>query len=373
MGNCFHQYTTLPFMRTSFGYGGERMTCNFSPDINGTPYSADRSGPGYSNIIQSSNFKNCHLIAALSSLAWINNDFFSTNKNQARIFSKILDEKNKIIGYSYKFWNKDTNSYISPVNVNLDIFMDDKVIAKDQSNWCGAKSLLLESWPAMYEKAFAKYCLYKFKQYLTLDDLKNKDVNPEFGKLPLGSDWGGNPVNDLYYLTGSSLKPFPIYTTDKKFDITTIYAYIKSLCNPLVMGRAIATGVTNGSKTKYPMGAWTYKDEAAALEKTGIKITYDTATIVADHCYSILGVYENGGSQYIIMRNPFGYKDPDPGSYPVGKGTWVFMNTRSVIGNIVTTADLKADKLDLGLSDGIFAFDAKEFVNYFEGFGHIAT
>jgi hypothetical protein len=330
------------------------MTCKFLPDKTGKKYFyADASGAIYSNITQSPKYKNCHLIAALSSLAWINNKFFNPSQNTGTC--------------TYSFWDPDSSAAV-PVKVNSNIFMDDGT-----GIWCCASSKLPETWPAMYEKAFAKFCLYKIVKVLSAPDLNNSVVDPDFSKLPKGSDWGGNPVYVLRCLIGRAMRNFPYTTKSFNLDSAAIYAHIKALCVTATMGKSSPLGIVNGAKLQYPMGAWTYIDANDAKTIAGIDIAYDNSSMVADHCYSILGIYENNGSQYIVLRNPYGLVDADTAKYASGKGPWIYFEKRYQMGNFTADAAGKIVQLDFSPADGIFALDVKVFTRYFKGFGHITT
>jgi hypothetical protein len=241
--------------------------------------------------------------------------------------------------------------------------------------WCGASSKLPETWPAMYEKAFAKFCMYKFaEKKLSAQDVNNAAVEPDFSTLPTGSHWGGNPVYVMRCLMGRAMRNFP-YTTYGSFGLNSanIYAHVKSLCVTGPMGQMSPIGLVNGAKLQYPMGAWTYKDANAAKIKANVNIGYDNSSMVADHCYSILGIYEGNGSQYIVLRNPYGRADADTARYASGKGPWIYNEKRYALGAIVGDAFGRALALDFGPADGIFALDVNVFTQHFEGFGHITT
>ena len=352
------------------------MTCRFSPDATGKKYFADASGGAavFSNPMQSPLYKNCHLITALSSLAWINNKFFSVQGNPCLYTFYDFDPYTTLRGQDKGQYppGKDLTKVPVevPVSVNTNIFMDNAT-----GIWCGATSKNPEYWPAMYEKAFGKFCMFKFPRNIIWNDLNNPAIDPDFSTLSRGSDWGGNPVTVLRYLTGRGLKPYT-YTTNKSFNLSSdaVYKYIKSLCVTTPMGRPSDYGTVNGAKVQYPAGAWTYIDANDAKTKANVTIAYDDSSMVGDHCYSILGIYEDGGSQYIVLRNPYGQVDADPAKYTSGKGPWIYFEKRYAIGGIVAAdAAGKIVSFPFSSMDGIFALDVKVFTQYFEGLGHIST
>jgi hypothetical protein len=354
------------------------MTCTFLPDTTGKKYFADSctvpppppAGAYYSKIMQGPLFKNCHLIAALSSLAWINNNFFPDLGETSSYLYSFCDPDPDLSRYP-----AGTNTPVQvTVSVNSKIFMDNST-----GIWCEASSKAPETWPAMWEKAFAKFCMFKIKKNISFNNLNNAAVDPDFSTLSNGSDWGGNPVTVLKYLANNSVRNYPFLTTAGAFSYscysaTNPYDFIKSLCDytPMIGNRAVAgIGLLNGAKVKYPMGAWTYYNETVANRATNKNIVYNSSTISADHCYSILGIYENNGSRYIVLRNSYGAADPNLTS--LGPGPWIFYNRQYSIGNLTTVTDTapRGTSMNLSASDGIFALDATRFNDYFEGFGLI--
>jgi hypothetical protein len=298
--------------------------------------------------------KNCHLIAGLSALAWVRPTFFPD-----------LGERTT---YSYKFYDPA----LVTASINSNLFIDNV-----SGLWCCATSKMStanehEAWPAWVEKAFAKFCLYKIKGSMSLQEFGNAAIEPNYSLLTSGSDWGGNCVTVMKYLTGSTANiissPVAASFSFRGVNYTTYYDFIR---NGIADGASIVAP-KNGAMTKYPAGAWTYLNETAAKNKTGVTITYSNATLVADHCYSLLGVYENSAYKYIVLRNPYGASDPDPLKVSLGSGTWSY--NRKVYepwgtqkpGTITTT-----ESRILGNPDGIFALEQSVFKNYFEWFGFI--
>jgi hypothetical protein len=317
-------------------------------------------------------FKDCHLIAALSSLAWINDNV-------------IKDQGSGKSTYSFTFYDPNPNATRYPagtlistpmpvtVNVTPDIWMGGATI------WCSSQGCD-EIWVALYEKAFAKFCMFKIAETLVFDDLKNANVQPKFSDLPNGSDWGGNPVTVLKYLTDKTSKKFVFSVagnaiTYRCVNYASAYDLIKTLCDlNTAIGKYPVTGfgIMNGAMVKVPMGAWTYQNETSAQNATGIKIVYNQSTIVADHCYTILGIYEDLTGKYIVLRNAYGKADPTLPA--LGKGPWIFYKKQYDIGTTCAATNTTPVPMSFPFSniDGIFALDVASFNNYFEGFGFIA-
>jgi hypothetical protein len=83
------------------------------------------------------------------------------------------------------------------------------------------------------------------------------------------------------------------------------------------------------------------------------KVDYAGANLVANHAYSILGIWETHKRQYVVLRNPWGYHE---GSLNVATGTW---STQETWG----TASLTLP------GSGVFALEIHTFREYFMGFG----
>ena len=356
------------------------MTCVFSPVPVGLPYmrymddNKKKYIARYDCAFQGA-FKDCHFIAAISSLAWIND-------------SAIRDQGTGKNTYSFTFYDPVPNPARYPagtvittpmpvtVNVTSKVLMDTGCVPPI---WCSSQGCD-ETWVAMYEKAFAKFCMFKISKTMVFDDLIKGDAEPKFSDLPKGSDWGGNPVTVMKYLTDKTSKKFVFAVagnaiTYRGVNYASAYALIRTLCDlsPAIGKYPVnGFGIMNGAMVKVPMGAWTYSNETAALNATGVKIVYNQSTIVADHCYSILGVYEDAAGKYIVLRNPYGKADPGLGA--LGKGPWIFFKKQYNIGTTcaATNTTAVATSFPFTTADGIFALDAASFNNYFEGFGFIS-
>lgn len=324
------------------------MTCVWKPDTKAV-YEINKAD--YTAPVQSI-MKNCLLIAGLSSLAWVRPNFFID----------LLEPTT----YSYKF-------YYDPVPVtawiNSNLFIDDI-----SGLWCCATSKMStanehEAWPAWVEKAFAKFCLYKIKGSMSFQEFGNAAIEPNYSLLPKGSDWGGNPVTVMKYLTGSKPKFFSPLDASFSFGGVNSLTYYDFIRNGISDGTSIVAP-KNGAMTKYPAGAWTYLNEAAAKSKTNVDITYSNATLVGDHSYSLLGVYESPPSKYIVLRNPYGASDPDPQKVPLGTGTWSYKRKVYEPWGVPKPGFIDEARI-LGNPDGIFALEQSVFRNYFEQFGFI--
>jgi hypothetical protein len=172
-----------------------------------------------------------------------------------------------------------------------------------------------ETWPAIYEKAFAK-----LKTGITGD-------HPDI----LATAWG-DCVWATAQLTGGKREYHDTAgnTADKLWD--------------LVRANSLSRRTFN------PMTAWTYSSGDAAPKK----VVYADANVVGSHCYTILGWDYRDGRKYIILRNPWG-------------------NTEATVQTLAGTAWLWDVSwwrpIDLAVVDGTFAVEASAFKQYWAGLG----
>ncbi len=180
-----------------------------------------------------------------------------------------------------------------------------------------------EIWPAIYEKAYAKW--------ITNDSSDTPDI--------LKTAFG-DPVGAEGQLTGLT----PYYYWNAGLSADDIWNKVRQNCI--------------SRKTFNPMVAWTYSSGDTAPDK----VNYSDANLVANHCYSILGWQYANNQMYIVLRNPWGWKEAtmniDGGSWTVwdaphygGPGLWRLIN--------------------MATNDGIFALRADTFKKYFAGFGMV--
>lgn len=328
------------------------MACSFQPDAlakyfvkkdsNGIKSPAGTKFAHFTNPIQSFSMKNCHLVAALSSIAWVYKAFFP--------------DKGNVNVYNFNFYDNGTKI---PVSISANLFSDGAVpCGATSNNW---DTVDHESWPALWEKAYAKFCMYKILRkpdgspYYSLADLQNSAKDPVYSLLPKGSDWGGNPVTVMKWIMNKSAlyyAPRDASFTYGASTYTNFYDLIKKgICNT----PNIPAGC-NGAKTLAYMGAWTYLNNAEANEHSQYTtVIYDTTALVADHCYSLLGMFEENAKRYIVLRNPYGKYDPT--HLPVGTGPWKYKEGASTLTFSFTP------------NDGIFALEESTFKDYFEMFG----
>jgi hypothetical protein len=284
----------------------------------------------------------CYFVAALCSYAWALKSY--------AIFQNRIEGNN----YSFTFYSPktDANGDIilnsTPV-ADPPFYVDDKIPLIRPDIKIFSRSVAdKEIWPCIYEKAYATWIHCK-KSNIS----PGPDVRPDYLNI-----CQGNPVSTLMHLTGK---------TAIKYDTNTVsdgdsYQKIGLQYTPAASTKP---GAPVALKTNYPTVAWTYKTAPAGA-------AYSNDVIVANHSYSVLGVYPQlipaDDKKYIILRNPFGQSSGDPKinvdpnlpSDAFYTGTWGPLK------------DLAGALIPLGYStDGIFALKDSVFRKYFAAFGWV--
>lgn len=169
-----------------------------------------------------------------------------------------------------------------------------------------------EIWPAVYEKAFAKW--------------RNQTTSDEPDILALG---GGDCLEATRAITSNNyhLDAFPTEGVSADDVVQHIRQH------------------TRGARTLHPMTAWTYSS-ADAFPNDGVARNYDRSGIVFNHCYTIYGWAVQNGVTHVILRNPWGYHEATRGDVAQGSALGVALNT-----------------------GGVFGLPVEVFRRYFQGFG----
>lgn len=245
---------------------------------------------------------NCYFIAALSAVAWstpyrISHLTRATGQGQEQ-FTNLI-----------KFYKPDSNGQI-----DKEIEVTDTVpVNNTTGNFIYCRSSEVgEIWPAVYEKAFAKW-----ETGTTTD---HPDIT--------ATGWG-DCVYAIAQLNG--MKRY--YYSNKDHSADTIWN--------LVRGNSLSRRTFN------PMTCWTYGTAPDGLN-------YSDANIVGSHCYTILGWDYHCNKKYLILRNPWGSTEAKVG-------------TRS---GTVYMYDISWWRpIQLANPDGTFAIEASVFKQYFAGLG----
>lgn len=244
---------------------------------------------------------NCYFIAAVSAIAWAD-PYRIIHRNRATGTGET-DRVSAIQFYS-KGGGKDAPTKLVEVT--------DKTIVRTSNNlpiYCRSNDTG-EIYPALYEKAFAKWIL------------KTDSDKPDITKTAFG-----DPVKATAQLNNKT--PYYYNTSGRTGD--QLYSIVRE--NSM------------SYKTIHPMTAWTY----------GSNKDYTGTNVVGNHAYTVLGWAFKNNKKYIVLRNPWGVTEPAGLNTYQGvlsffdKSFWRPVNT---IGN-----------------DGVFAIEANSFQNLFAGIG----
>jgi hypothetical protein len=269
------------------------------------------NAPDFTAPVQGS-LPDCHFISAMAALAWSNpyevvQAVRPINAADALVTGGSVDRVNFYSG---------TGAAPQPVEVTelLPLIEPGNLYQYARSGHPN------EIWPAVYEKAWVKWFTNDPSDY------------PDYSKVG-----GGDPVHDLVSLTG---KNYNSYATNGDSG-SNIWNTVRSHCR--------------GSWTFDPMVATTYGSSANAPTS----IDYDTSGIVADHCYAILGWQYVNNTEYIVLRNPWGYHE---GTLNVNSGPWTSFDQFDG-GDVVGSINLP--------ENGVFSLDAETFQQYFGWYGWV--
>jgi len=247
---------------------------------------------------------NCYYIAALSAIAWAT-PFRVAHLTRATGLSQ--DKFNDLI----RFYKPDSGGAIDQeiqVTEALPLTMSDAFI------YCRS-SEDGETWPAVYEKAFAKL---KTGTATDMPDITQ-------------TAWG-DCVYATAQLNGGTRRYYN--TADRTAD--DLWNLLRSNCLSY--------------RTFNPMTAWTYSSGEASPDH----VDYTSAQVVGSHCYTVLGWAYRNCQRWIVLRNPWGG----------------FEATKSVLDDTISMYDVSWWRpLALKNQDGVFAMEIGAFKKYFAGFG----
>ncbi len=244
---------------------------------------------------------NCYFIAALAAIAWAD-PYLIVHRNRATGTGETA-RVNAIQFYS-KGGGKDAPSKLVEVS---DLTLVNS--ASNQPIYCRSNDTG-EIYPALYEKAFAKWIL------------KTNSDKPDITQTAFG---------DMVKATAQLNNKTPYYYNTDSRTGDQLYSIVRE--NSM------------SYKTIHPMTAWTY----------GSNKNYTGTNVVGNHAYTVLGWAYKNSKKYIVLRNPWGVTEPAGLNSYQGVLSFfdnTFWRPISMIGN-----------------DGVFAIEANSFQNLFAGLG----
>jgi hypothetical protein len=247
---------------------------------------------------------NCYYIAALSAVAWatpfrIAHLTRATGQNQ--------DQFNDLIN----FYKPDSGGALDKAIQVTELL---PLSAGGSYIYCRS-SEAGETWPAVYEKAFAKLVTG------TATDMP--DITH--------TAWG-DCVWATAQLNGGARHYFD--TASRSAD--DLWSILRSHCLSY--------------RTFDPMTAWTYSSGDVSPDH----VDYSSAHVVGSHCYTVLGWAYRDCKRWIVLRNPWGNTEA----------------TASVLDATISMYDVSWWRpITLKTTDGVFAMEISAFKKYFAGFG----
>lgn len=247
---------------------------------------------------------NCYYIAALSAVAW-------SKPFQIAQMTRATGAGQQSFVDMMRFYKPDSGGVL-----DKQIEVSETVPQTMGGNFIYARSSeASEIWPAVYEKAYAK-----LKTGTSSD---HPDIT--------ATAWG-----DCVWATAQLTGGHRFYYGTASRSADTLW--------DLVRGNSMSYRTFN------PMTAWTYSTGEAADRH----LNYSSATVVASHCYTVLGWAYYNNRKYIVLRNPWGNTEATVGA--LNAMLWMY--------------DISWWRpINLAPVDGTFAMEAWAFKTYFAGLG----
>jgi hypothetical protein len=247
---------------------------------------------------------NCYYIAALSAIAWAT-PFRIAHLTRATGLGQ--EQFNDLV----RFYTPDSGGA-----VDREIQVTEALPLTSWGDFIYCRSSEPgETWPAVYEKAFAK-----LKTGTSTD-------SPDITQTA----WG-----DCVYATAQLNGGNRTYFDTASHTADQLWTFLRSNCLSY--------------RTFNPMTAWTYSSGDASPDK----VDYSSANVVGSHCYTVLGWAYRNCKRWIVLRNPWGSTEA----------------TASVLDDTISMYDVSWWRpITLKNADGVFAMEISAFKKYFAGFG----
>lgn len=244
---------------------------------------------------------NCYFIAGMSSVAW-SRPYAIANVVRPSGWANDDNPVHRVVFY------KDGGGNGDAVEVSENV-----PVQQGTQAWKFARSRdASEIWPAVLEKAYAKW---------------------RTGNTTDFPDYGPTAYGDPVLASAQIVRGARHYKGNAD---STADALIQSVrANSL------------SKRTFNPMVAWTYGSAPAGLD-------YGAARVVGNHAYSILGWEWRNNTYYVVLRNPWGTHEA---TLDVLSGNWASYGSYSASMPLNT--------------DGVFAMKVSTFKQYFAGMGWV--
>ena len=247
---------------------------------------------------------NCYYIAALSAIAW------ATPFRLAHL-TRATGPAQPQFNDQISFYKPDSGGALDQA---IQVTEAVPMTAGGNPIYCRS-SESGETWPAVYEKAFAKLKTGTATDMPDITQTAWGDCVWATAQLNGGTrhyyDTAGRSADDLWQLLRSNCLSY---------------------------------------RTFNPMTAWTYSSGDAAPDH----VDYSSAQIVGSHCYTVLGWAYRDCQRWIVLRNPWGNTEA----------------TSSVLDATISMYDVSWWRpITLKNNDGVFAMEIGAFKKYFAGFG----
>jgi hypothetical protein len=275
----------------------------------------------------------CYLIAALSSLAWIN--------------IKLV-KPTKLLDGTIKFPFATAPKTFS---VKQEIPLD-----TNGNPIFSHAPTPIESWPGIHEKAYAAWRTASPPQTPVPPDY------PDICSIEVG-----NALVALMDLTRNNYSPYSIFPTNCG-NPSNLLDQLKALCNDWNP----ANTNKQTCRTILPTVAWTYFDSTHVPGNSSGAIQYYTDDmIVANHSYSVLGLYKDTTNQYVVLRNPYGPCSGISAWNLLIQGDWVIKDAIYDCGLPQAGFFEKDRTIPFNVNTGVFALEIGQFCTLFETVGYI--
>jgi hypothetical protein len=243
----------------------------------------------------------CYFISALCAVAWARPD--------------VILHHERTIGPGQEQFVDCVDFYANGAKKTIEVSELMPVLKTTHAWIYGRSSEPGEIWPAVYEKAFAKW--------------KTNDPGDQPNYGPIAGGW---PVQALVELT--NLKG--VTKTCSDFTADAIWQLVRSNCLSM--------------RTVNPMTAWTFC-------ATPTPVDYNGTGIYAYHAYTLLGWAFVNNIKYVVLRNPWGQNGPVINALA---GAWSALESHNWWRSIQLN------------SGGVFAIPVDTFKKYYWQFGWVS-